>query len=171
MNRNERGITLIILAIVIIFVVAIIVAIRSNSNNIGTNSEWISAIKEKETRSEYISKCTTIDYKSLVENSSQYEGKDFTFTGEVIEVNTSLNNVKLRVNVTPKTSSEGTHYSDTIYVNYEYSNYEERRILDGDIITIYGKSEGLYSYTALTGPERTINLPSIMAMYIDIKEN
>lgn len=170
MRKNESGITLIVLAVIIIFVVAIIVAIHSSNNNIGTNSDLLSMMKEKENRSTYIPKCTTIDYKSILENPNQYEGKDLTFTGEVIEVNNGINNVKLRVNVTPNTDSGNTHYSDTIYVTYEYSNHEERKILDSDIITIYGRSEGIYSYTALTGPERTIRLPLINAMYIDIKE-
>ena len=171
MKDNERGITLIVLAVVIIFIVAIIVAICSSNNDIGTNSDLLSILNKKEERSTYIPKCTTIDYKKLVENPDEYIEKDFTFTGKVIQVKGGFNNnVTLRANVTPDTNPIETSYSDTIYITYEYSSNEESRIQDGDIITIYGKSEGLYSYTDLTGSHSKVNLPSIKAMYIDIKE-
>lgn len=173
MKKNERGIALITLAVIIIFAVAAIVAIRSSKNNIGTNSELLSPMKEKEDRSTYIPKCATIEYSELVENSSQYEGKDFTFTGQIIQVKSGYNtNVILRVNVTANTNLVQTTYTDTIYVTYEYPTTEEaNKFKDGDIITIYGKYEGLYTYNALTGPESKISLPSINAMYIDIKGN
>ena len=169
MKKNERGNSLVIIAVIIIFVVAIIVAINENSNNVnGTNSSLLDIMKTKEERSIYIPKCVTIDYTTLVQDSTQYVGKDFTFTGQVAEVKTGYNNnIKLRVNVTPPANLSETAYSDTIYVTYEYADSEETRINEGNIITIYGKSEGLYSYTSLTG-ER-VNLPSINAMYIDIK--
>lgn len=171
MKKNERGITLIVLAVIIIFVVAVIVAIRSSNNNIGTNSDLISMMKEKEDRLTYIPKCTSIDYKELLENPEKYLEKDLTFTGKVIQVKEGYNNnVTLRANVTPDTNPIETSYSDTIYITYEYSNSEETRIHDGDIITIYGKSEGLYTYTDLTISRSQVSLPSIKAMYIDINE-
>lgn len=171
MKKNERGITLIVLVVIIIFVVAVIVAIRSSNNNIGTNSDLISMIKEKEDRSTYIPKCASIDYKELLENPEKYLEKDLTFTGKVIQVKEGYNNnVTLRANVTPDTNPIETSYSDTIYITYEYSNSEETRIHDGDIITIYGKSEGLYTYTDLTISRSQVSLPSIKAMYIDIKQ-
>lgn len=66
----------------------------------------------------------------------------------------------LRVNVTP--TSWG--YTDTIMVGYEASSGESR-ILEGDVITLYGTMGGLYTYESIMGA--SITVPLVYAQYID----
>lgn len=177
MKKNEKGISLISLIIIIIVVVVFIFAFGSSIDNkseietgVGTNSSILHTTKIKENRSTYIPKCTTIDYITLARNPNQYKGKDFTFTGEVIQVMDGYNNnIELRVNVTPKRYEyiNETYYENTIYATYQYSSSSESRILEDDIITLYGRCEGLYSYISVMGAQ--VTLPSITAMYIDIR--
>ena len=79
------------------------------------------------------------------------------------------NNLLLRVNVTAKRYEylNETYYEDTILVKYKYSSSSESRILEDDIITLYGKSMGTYTYESVLGSPITV--PYIDAMYIDIK--
>ncbi len=173
MLKNEKGISGLVLCIVIIIIIIFLVVVfnetSENDYNVSTSTSTSSSVsKPKEDRSTYISKCTTIDYTSLARNPNQYKGNYYTFTGEVIQVLNDGNDVTLRVNVTPKryTYSNETYYEDTILVSYTYSNSYESRILEDDIITIYGQSIGTYTYEAITGAPITV--PAIIAGYIDI---
>lgn len=77
--------------------------------------------------------------------------------------------LKYLVNITEKNYYylNETYYKDTIMVHYQYSNSYESKILEDDIITIYGQSVGLVSYESIVGSQVTI--PAIDALYIDIK--
>lgn len=110
----------------------------------------------------YKENCEEFDYESIARNPDQYKGKYAKFTGEVIQVLESGKNVELRVNVT-----KGAYmYEDTIYVTYTRKNETESRILENDIVTIYGTLEGLKSYESIL--KTTITIPQINAKYIDI---
>ena len=178
MNKNEKGISLIALCLIIVFVVIFIVVFkgdnrnnsRSSNNSSNSSSTKTVTLKNREDRSTYIPKCRTIDYKTLARNPEQYKGNNYTFTGQVIQVMEGYNyTVELRVNITPKrySYSSETYYEDTIYVTYQYSSSTESKILEDDIITIYGVSEGIYTYISVMGSQ--VSLPKINAMYIDIK--
>lgn len=170
--KNKKGIGLIMLIIITaVVIVALILLFSGGSNNSAPSSSVSkpSTSITKEDRSTYTAKCKTINYKSLARKPNQYKGQYFVFTGEVIQVMEDNNKVTLRVNVTPKRyeSLNETYYEDTILVAYEYSSSNENRILEDDIITIYGQSTGTYTYETVMGSAVTI--PAINAMYIDIK--
>lgn len=112
---------------------------------------------------EYKASCSTIDFKTLSRNPDKYIGNRYTFTGEVIQVmeESSSNTVHLRLDIT-KTSYG---YSDTIYVVGELDNSGDR-ILEDDIITIWGDCGGLYSYESVLGS--TVTLPRIDMRYYSI---
>lgn len=139
-----------------------------STNGSETSNEKIFAL-QKEDRSTYIAKCSTISYDSLARNPNQYKGNNYTFTGKVIQVMENNNEITLRVNVTPKRYEyiNETFYEDTILVNYKYSSSYESKILEDDIITIYGKSMGTYTYEAILG--NSVTIPMINAMYIDVR--
>lgn len=162
--KNQKGISLIKLIIIIAVILFVLFLLFGGSSD---NSSSIT----KEDRSTYIAKCTTIDYDSLARNPNQYKDNYYTFTGEVIQAmnESNSNETVLRVNVTPKkyTYSNETYYEDTILVYYKYSSSAESRILEDDIITIYGQSMGTYTYESVLGS--SITVPSVAAMYIDIK--
>ncbi len=110
--------------------------------------------------SEYKSKCKTYTYKELARNPDNYKGVTVSLKGEVIQVLESGKNIELRLNI------DG-NYEETVYVTYTLKE-DEGRILEYDIVTIYGSFEGLYSYESVMGAE--ITLPQIAARYIDLVE-
>lgn len=118
-------------------------------------------------KSEYISQCRTISYDTLARNPDSYKGEYFTFTGEVIQVLQQGNKVNLRVNVTPETLFDTTYYSDTIYVVATLPD-DGSRILEQDIITLYGVCDGLYTYTTVLGS--SMSIPKINVAYWNIKK-
>lgn len=116
-------------------------------------------------KSEYIDKCETISYEKLARNPDSYKGDYFEFTGEVIQVIQSGRHVELRVNVTREDLYGTTMYSDTIYVETKLQE-DGDRILEGDIITLYGVCDGLYTYTTIFGA--TMSIPKIDAAYWNV---
>ena len=114
---------------------------------------------------EYMNQCRTISYEKLSRNPEAYKGAYFTFLGEVIQVIEYGNSVQLRLNVT-EVESYGTYYSkDPIYVTLRLHE-DGNRILEKDIIRIYGQCEGLYTYVAVLG--NTISIPKIDAEYWEL---
>lgn len=119
----------------------------------------------EEIENEYKSACGSYSYDEIARNPGSYKGNKAVFTGEVIQVQQqSLYGIMcyvLRVDVT-KTSYG---YTDTIYVTY-YADEDDARILEDDIITMYGELEGEKTYKTVLGASVTI--PSFSAEYIDI---
>lgn len=101
--------------------------------------------------------CQSVSYADIARDSQGLKGQDFTFTGEVIQVSGST----YRMNVT---LDEYGIYSDTIVFNYDTGDGD--RILENDIVTIWGTSKGLLTYTSIFGEEITV--PEIDAKYVSI---
>lgn len=116
-------------------------------------------------KEEYIALCSEISYDDIARNPDSYKGEYFSFTGEVIQVMEQGNYVNLRVNVTPETILDTTYYTDTIFVVASLPDGGDR-ILEEDIITVYGVCKGLHTYTTVLGAEMSI--PRIDAGYWDI---
>ena len=122
--------------------------------------------QKQEEEQNYKNACQTYTYKELARNPNNYIGKKVKFTGEVIQVQEDfLNSIMLRVNVT---KDKYDFWDDTIYVEYTYSSSNENKILEDDIITLYGYFEGEKTYTTVLGSSVTI--PSVSAKYITINE-
>lgn len=117
--------------------------------------------------SEYKAACAEIKFSDLARNPDNYKGQLFAFTGEVIQVLESGSTVELRINVTPVTYSDGeiAYYEDTIYVTLHLEDGADR-ILEEDVVKIYGECAGLYSYKSILGQQ--VSLPRIDAMYYEI---
>ena len=116
-------------------------------------------------KSEYIENCRTISYEKLSRNPDSYDGEYFTFVGEVIQVMESGSRVHFRMNIT-EYEVGGTYFSkDPIYVTTRLGE-DGARILENDIIRIYGQCDGLYTYTAVLG--NSVSLPKIDAKYWEI---
>lgn len=117
-------------------------------------------------KTDYIAACEEIDYDTLARNPENYVGNLYTFTGEVVQVIYYDSYVEMRIDVTPVTyDDEVWYYEDTIYVIY-YPEDGEDKILEEDIITIYGQCAGEESYVSILG--ETIILPKINVMYYEL---
>lgn len=120
------------------------------------------AFSMKDVIADYKQRCKTYEYKNIARDPHLYQGKMARFTGQVIQVMESGNSVVLRVNVTKSTYG----YNDTVFVTYTKKSSQESRILEDDIVTLYGTLEGLKSYETIFGA--TVTIPAMEAKYIDI---
>ena len=122
--------------------------------------------QEKQNIINYKQSCVNYNYKEIARNPDNYKGKKVKFTGEVIQVQEGfLNTVVLRINVT---KNEYDFYEDTIYCTYTYSE-NESKILEEDIITLYGECKGDTTYTSIFG--QSITIPKVEIKYIELVNN
>ena len=106
--------------------------------------------------------CKSYDYKEIARNPEAHNGEFANFTGEVIQVMEENGAYTLRVNIT---KGEYDIWTDTILVYY-LGSAENNRILEDDIIDMYGQLAGMYTYTTVMGADNTV--PLMYAEYIDI---
>ncbi len=102
---------------------------------------------------------TGITYNQLARTPDDYEGKKVKFTGEVVQMLDGGSEINLRVAV-------NSDYDRILYVYYPIS-LTKTRVLNNDIVTVYGISEGLYTYQSTMGGDITI--PLIKVEKIEIK--
>lgn len=126
---------------------------KKDSNNDTYVSNNINTITPKPTKGDYIALCEIYPYKKIARNPSDYVGKNATFKGKIIQVQENGNNVILRANIT---QGEYGMWTDTIYVTYYKQSINEARILEDDIITMYGEIKGLKTYQTVMKSEVTI---------------
>lgn len=96
---------------------------------------------------------TGITYENLARDPEIYKGKKVKFTGKVLQVIESTFSTEIRL--ATKENSWGGYIDDVIYLVIDNALIMSR-ILDNDIITIYGVSDGLYSYMTVMGATMTI---------------
>ena len=105
------------------------------------------------------SRALTIPYDDLMRNNDIYIGEIVYDRGEILQVSERrTNNYVLRV--ATKQSTYG-YYEDIIWVNYEGN-----RLLEGDIIDVWGEPKGLKTYSALLGNQVTI--PEIDSLHVEL---
>ena len=100
---------------------------------------------------------TGITYDQLARTPDDYEGEKVKFKGKVIQVVDGDGEVTLRVAV-------NSNYDKVILVVYSKSIVSSR-VLEDDTITVYGTSQGLYTYQSTMGG--MITIPLIFADKID----
>lgn len=118
-------------------------------------------LSPEEIEVQYKASCVAYDYETIARDPDEYISTYGKYTGEIIQVLEDGNDVQLRVNIT----REPYGYSDTIFVTYTLKDGESR-LLEDDIITIYGMNMGTISYESIFGA--TITLPCVYAEYIDL---
>ena len=120
--------------------------------------------KKEQEKAQFKASCQTCTFEQMARNPENFKGTNVKITGEVIQALYGSEGIDLRVNIT-KEGDYATYYTDTIYVVY-YPEEGEDKILEDDIITIYGTAQGDYTYTStLGGP---ITLPLVYGKYIEI---
>lgn len=100
---------------------------------------------------------TGITYDQLARTPDDFEGKKVKFYGQVVQVMTGDGVTQLRFKA-------NDDYDQVLYLEYS-NNIVKTRILEDDYITIYGTSEGLFSYqSTMSG---TITIPAVSVDKID----
>ncbi len=118
------------------------------------------SIAERESREaeEALGYETGITYDQLARTPDDYKDKKIKFKGKVLQVLENDDYVHIRLAV-------DSNYDTILYCEYK-SNIVTSRILEDDIITIYGTSYGLYSYEATSGA--TITIPAAIVDKIEM---
>lgn len=118
----------------------------------------------------YKSLCSEISYEDLARNPEKHKGEHLKFRGQVVQVvePTFGDTTILRVNVTEKRYEyiEGSTWEDTIYCTVSIPKGSDR-ILEEDIITLWGECQGLTTYQGGLGQQVSIPEISILAYEID----
>lgn len=131
----------------------------ANGNKLVVNDDFFAKQKK-----DFISKCQKYSYKDVFRNSDQYLAKHVVFKGEVFQVIDNGDMYDFIINVN---KDEYGFYQDSIYASIEKS-YFNGRILENDIITIYGRLNELHSYEAVSG--QTITIPSMYVRYAELNK-
>jgi hypothetical protein len=106
------------------------------------------------------SQAQLIPYSNLMRQSDDYSNSLVYFRGKVAQVQNSYgNNYVLRIDT--KQDPFVGYYGDTIWVDYTGD-----RLLEDDIIDVWGRFRGLKTYTAVLGNDITI--PEINALHVEI---
>ncbi len=165
---------LIIIGVIVALFIAIGAMGSDSSSDEKSNSETTKQLTDEEIEAnkkaeeaqkiqqleDFKSECGYLSYQDLSRNPDNYIGQKVILTGEVIQVLEEGNDVDLRLNIT-----KGEYfYTDTVYVTYSRREGQSR-ILEGDIVTIWGTYNGLISYKSVSGTEITI--PQIDAVDVE----
>ena len=127
-------------------------ALREDAKQYVTNYDILTTAKE---RISQLRASQTDAEKAQEYKSSCTAGYSYT------EVSEGLGSTVMRVDVTQGKYS----WDDTLYVTYTPKDGESR-ILEDDIITIYGEMQPLKTYTTVMGA--SVSIPAIDAKYIEI---
>lgn len=111
---------------------------------------------------EYKVSCASYAYREIARYPGKYSGNPAYFCGEVFQVIEDGDNVSLMVNVTE--SDWG--WEDSMFITYTRKSPDEARVLEDDIIEIWGDLGDLYTYETVLGDTQSI--PSVAAEYINI---
>ncbi len=119
--------------------------------------------REAKERTGYIGSCYSATYDELARNPETYKNKHIHVRGKVAQIISENGlNVLIRINIT---SSEYDFWTDDVVITYTRQSANESRILEGDIIDVYGVYEGIESYKSAIG-DSSFNVPQISAKYI-----
>lgn len=148
-----------------IFIVIIIILLLLFGLVLCTPTEDVSTGGEEYSTEETEDKFTTeadytdVDYDDLARTPDGYVGDKVTASGEVVQVIEGDDQIDLRIAV-------NDDYDTIIYVYYD-PDIVASRILEGDYVTYYGVSQGLYSYESTMGGKITIPLVHVQKISID----
>ena len=115
-------------------------------------------------KADFIKSCSTINYKDAARNPQQYIGKSVKFKGKVQQaVDDGGTQSVLMIYVDP---DEYGNYQGPLYVTYDRTDTSAPRILEDDIVNVYGTMGDLETYTTVMNASKTI--PSLTANYVDV---
>ena len=115
--------------------------------------------REQRERTQLLS-APVLKYQDIARYPDKNIGSPFQFFGKVVQVMEDGNKVQMRIST--RQNSIGW-YDDLVFVFYQMGN-GEARILENDMLRVYGKSQGIQKYKTIMGNE--VSLPSFDAKII-----
>ena len=109
----------------------------------------------------YEASCNVISFDDLNSNLNKYNGQNFKFTGQIVQLNENNGLTDIVLAVTQVNG--GWSSSDLIFVTYQ----AKTTFNVGDVINVYGEVSGSYNYISTSAGE--VNIPKITARYIELK--
>jgi len=119
---------------------------KENADKAAAEAERIKAERNKYN--------TGITYDQLARNPDTYNNKYVTFTGRVLQVIEDGDYVSLLIYT--RYNSKYNSYSDDLIIVLYKKSIISSRILEDDIVSIYGISQGLHKYEQVSGSLNTI---------------
>lgn len=113
------------------------------------------AVKAEGSKAEYSSDYT---YDQLARNPDTYKGQKVKIKGKVLQADVSGDTCYARI-------AMNSDYNTVVFVTYD-KDLLGYRLLDDDIVTVYGSDLGTYSYEAVSGA--SITLPWLHAAIIEM---
>lgn len=101
---------------------------------------------------------TDVSYEDIARTPDDYEGRALCYTGKVIQVLETDGETDLRVAL-------DDWYEDVLLCGYD-PKITEKRVLEGDTVTVYGIYYGVYTYESTFGTD--ITLPLLWVDHIEI---
>ena len=120
--------------------------------------EQVTAIPEDE----YKASAVEIDYETLARNPEQMKGQRVKLSGKVFQVFESGRSTQIHLHM----NRAEFGWRDSVYVFYDRPKGADR-ILEDDMITIWGDVKGLQTLQTILGSEITV--PSVTARYVEIE--
>jgi hypothetical protein len=112
--------------------------------------------------SRYRAEAWHLNYDQMARTPDSYIGKIVALRGKVVQVTESGDDIEWRIGTTRTLLGP----SDIVLVDYARKSASEPRVLEGDIIQIYGGYVGLATYKSVGGA--SITLPHVVARFVDI---
>jgi len=130
----------------------------SNSSN-APNSQTTQQTTVKEiSEPDFKAACVAQPYSDLARTPDSYKNMKLVITGKIVQVMEKSNGAQYRIAV-------DDNYDQMFYVDYT-GDFAAGRMLENDIVTLWGTYDGLMSYTATIGGKITV--PSLIAKYYQI---
>jgi hypothetical protein len=112
-------------------------------------------------RAELQRQAVNVGYDDLARNPTQHMGQIVHLIGHVVQVVYGGDRVVLRIEIS---RSVYGNWTNVIFCDYQRVSPTEPRILENDVVELWGVSEGITSYDAILG--QTIEIPRVSAKFI-----
>lgn len=158
-RKKQKGgkLKFIIGAVVIIIVAAMILG--------GGSGIKLSKDAQNMSKKDFKAACETYDYKELARSAKDMVGNKIKITGQVVQVVSENENIPSEYRMAV-TKDEYGLWDDYVYLNYTLKDKE--RLIEDDIVTIYGEITGEVTYTTVLGGKVTV--PEITGVYMKIEQ-
>ena len=158
-DNIAKGICFIVVIFATVSLIGVLLSgVDNTSNSVGNSPPTATPIPTV-TIGDIKNSASPISYDELMRNSDDYVGDIVYKRGEILQASERRTD-KYVLRVATKRSEYG-YYEDIIWVEYEGD-----RLLEGDIIDVWGESKGIETYSALLGNQVTI--PKIDSVHVEL---